>query len=425
MVRPRGIRGMAPFQRRWWPRYKWYFLLVLCALLVVYKLLLTSGAPPSFPLHARYATSIRYLWTKSLVVAADVHEGISSTNDSGNEVRDSRGGYKVEDDLMYFREDSDAVSSSFVENLVRALSRYESRTQNPDARNPTARRPIVYLATEAIPYFISNVLPAMESRFAKGSIVLVSGCTDPGPLLATVRHLKGNVGAEAVRHLSNQSEVLQYLLRLLDSPLLYRYFAQNCDVHHPKVACVPIGIDYHTMSVSSPPEAPEVQDGTLIAAAQNSLPWASRVKKVFLDFNVNTNKGLRGSLYYKFAMSSFVSYPLTGLKRPSLWEEYSKYAFVMSPPGNGYDCHRTWEALALGAVPIVLDSAQHLGNDKANELFRDLPVVIVHSYNEVTQENINRWYDEIAAHRRESGYYVMDKLFNKYWLSQILKVAQA
>jgi hypothetical protein len=28
--------------------------------------------------------------------------------------------------------------------------------------------------------------------------------------------------------------------------------------------------------------------------------------------------------------------------------------FVVSPPGNGYDCHRTWEAIYLGAVPIVL-----------------------------------------------------------------------
>jgi hypothetical protein len=29
----------------------------------------------------------------------------------------------------------------------------------------------------------------------------------------------------------------------------------------------------------------------------------------------------------------------------------SKY--VISPPGNGPDCHRTWEAMYLGAIPIV------------------------------------------------------------------------
>jgi hypothetical protein len=26
---------------------------------------------------------------------------------------------------------------------------------------------------------------------------------------------------------------------------------------------------------------------------------------------------------------------------------------VLSPPGNGNDCHRTWEALYLGAIPII------------------------------------------------------------------------
>ena len=27
---------------------------------------------------------------------------------------------------------------------------------------------------------------------------------------------------------------------------------------------------------------------------------------------------------------------------------------VLSPPGRGYDCFRTWEALALGTVPLVV-----------------------------------------------------------------------
>lgn len=27
--------------------------------------------------------------------------------------------------------------------------------------------------------------------------------------------------------------------------------------------------------------------------------------------------------------------------------------FVLSPPGNGPDCHRTWEAIYLGAIPVI------------------------------------------------------------------------
>ena len=34
-----------------------------------------------------------------------------------------------------------------------------------------------------------------------------------------------------------------------------------------------------------------------------------------------------------------------------------EYMLVASPPGNGPDCHRTWEAMYLGAVPVVLRDA--------------------------------------------------------------------
>ena len=46
-----------------------------------------------------------------------------------------------------------------------------------------------------------------------------------------------------------------------------------------------------------------------------------------------------------------------------------KYKFILSPPGAGFDCHRTWEALYLGAIPIVKTSS-------LDPLYKDLPVVI-------------------------------------------------
>ena len=41
-----------------------------------------------------------------------------------------------------------------------------------------------------------------------------------------------------------------------------------------------------------------------------------------------------------------------------MWlEHYGTHRFVLSPPGHGLDCHRTWEAILLGAIPIVVDCA--------------------------------------------------------------------
>lgn len=48
--------------------------------------------------------------------------------------------------------------------------------------------------------------------------------------------------------------------------------------------------------------------------------------------------------------------------------------FVLSPPGAGPDCHRTWEALLLGAVPVVLRSSL------AKSLYQDSAVYAVDNW---------------------------------------------
>jgi hypothetical protein len=56
------------------------------------------------------------------------------------------------------------------------------------------------------------------------------------------------------------------------------------------------------------------------------------------------------------------------LSRSQTWGEMCKYSFVLSPFGNGYDCHRTWEALLLGCIPIMKKS-------RIDSLFKYLPVL--------------------------------------------------
>jgi hypothetical protein len=52
-----------------------------------------------------------------------------------------------------------------------------------------------------------------------------------------------------------------------------------------------------------------------------------------------------------------------------------KYAFVISPHGNGLDCHRTWEALCLGCIVIVKKSP-------IDTLYTDLPVLIIDNWSD-------------------------------------------
>ena len=88
-------------------------------------------------------------------------------------------------------------------------------------------------------------------------------------------------------------------------------------------------------------------------------------------------------------------------------EDLTDSVFVVSPPGNGLDCHRTWEALLLGCYPIVQSST-------LDPLFQNLPVLIVKEWSEVTPELLERKYQEF--HSRS---WPRDPLYAPYWFKKI------
>ena len=84
-----------------------------------------------------------------------------------------------------------------------------------------------------------------------------------------------------------------------------------------------------------------------------------------------------------------------------------KHAFVLSPHGNGLDCHRTWEALCLGCIPIIKTSG-------LDQLFEGLPVWIVQDWTDVTETNMR---SKIEEFRNRTFQY--EKLTLGYWQSKI------
>lgn len=154
------------------------------------------------------------------------------------------------------------------------------------------------------------------------------------------------------------------------------------------------------------------------------------------------------------------------LNRAELWRRHGRYSFVISPPGHGLDCHRTWEALALGCIPITLaptptfatattdandvhtcetgDDRQY-GSSNAgavgpipdqskivgvsphsgswrNPLFNGLPVVVVQRWEDVTEDALHFWYDEYAACFDPStpqGRALTNALHLEYWCNAL------
>ena len=92
-------------------------------------------------------------------------------------------------------------------------------------------------------------------------------------------------------------------------------------------------------------------------------------------------------------------------ERLASWEKNIEYAFTISPFGNGLDCHRTWEALALGCIVIVQKSP-------LDELYSELPVLIVEKWSNITTELL---HTTIAAYRHKK--FDFSRITLKYWVS--------
>lgn len=106
------------------------------------------------------------------------------------------------------------------------------------------------------------------------------------------------------------------------------------------------------------------------------LPTSKRSIGILSSFSIETNSTER-SKAIEFSKSNSDVFQMPDFTTPKKYREMvSNSAFVLSPPGNGADCHRTWEAIYLGAIPIVLKKFWPF-----NHL--NLPVLVVEDWSEI------------------------------------------
>src|SRR5258708_18314805 len=106
------------------------------------------------------------------------------------------------------------------------------------------------------------------------------------------------------------------------------------------------------------------------SVAGESRPREEGIQQFCLDFAWNRSWGLRdyrrwhplvGTRFHdnrrrvtnKLRNRETVFCQPSPLTRTETWRRRGEYAFVMSPHGLGLDCHRTWQALALGHIVLT------------------------------------------------------------------------
>jgi hypothetical protein len=270
---------------------------------------------------------------------------------------------------MYF-----VASRSLLSICDHKITNPESESQRIPLTYPSCKGETIYCHPTAIRNFISNYLPNIKFPF-----ILVSGDSD-----TTI--------PEDIRNEVNY---------LLNHPLLICWYAQNCTEPSEKLKQLPIGLDFHTIERSTslwgPKQSLSQQEQDIFNLLSLNLPRLSKCYGNF-HFLMNTRYGRDRIEAYSQISQSLIFYEHIKTQRINCWKNMIKYKYVISPHGNGLDCHRTWEALALGCIPIIKSSSLDF-------MFVGLPVLIVNKWSEINQELLDTF--------KPSGN--LDKLRLSYW----------
>ena len=140
---------------------------------------------------------------------------------------------------------------------------------------------------------------------------------------------------------------------------LRAWFATNVELDARKLHPMPIGV--------ANPHWPHGDTAALKRVQQARL---SKSRLFDASFSLETNPKERRYCIEQTGLS---------VTPPRPFEEYlrgvSAAYFCISPPGNGLDCHRTWEALYVGTVPIVTRSL-------LTDRHPDLPLIVLDDWAE-------------------------------------------
>ncbi len=231
---------------------------------------------------------------------------------------------------------------------------------------------VVFLSAEKLPFFQNIILPQIHSNF----------------LLIT--------------HHGDQSITKDYL-EVVNSPKLIHWFAQNNQLEHPKITAIPIGLE----------DSWRHNNGIVKDFIKLRKKREHKIPRVLYGFNTNTNLLVRSKameILSKFELADRIDV------NPRKYRKIlNKYMFVASPEGNGIDCHRTWEALYLGTIPIVVGK-------KFYSQFEYFPGLILESWEELSEfkeKELIEIYKEKTALLGETPY-----IWENYWRDFIKKLKQ-
>lgn len=165
---------------------------------------------------------------------------------------------------------------------------------------------------------------------------------------------------------------------LLNHPFLLKWFGMNVHyILHDKLQPVPIGL--------ANDEWPHGNKDTLLSVAEEILP---RTDLVYCNYDISTNPNERTYALNRLSSASFITRDFNKYDFATYLRKVKTHKYIISPPGNSTDCHRVWEAIYLGTIPICLKSVPMV-------YFRDCPILFIDDWSQITEEFLLSKYETI------------------------------
>ena len=232
----------------------------------------------------------------------------------------------------------------------------------------------VFVKCGLLDLFVSRVLPAINSR-----IVLYIGNGEV-PLSACGTNLEA-----LVRH-----------------PMIHRVFAENRDVDIADVAAMPVGM--HPREIireNSVLELQRLAEGLQLDQKKNKVFGAWGDKRTLLHSR-NDRELAREFMQSHEGVCDY--FDVMGLHQ--FWRTMSGYRFMLSPWSHLHDTAKTFEALILKTIPIIMTGP-------FAQAYRDLPVVVIDDLEEINPENLQRWWLSLSGRFEDMSFVNSDFWWRK------------
>ena len=153
---------------------------------------------------------------------------------------------------------------------------------------------------------------------------------------------------------------------------------------------------------------------TLSDVNKRNIQIGNHENLVFSSFSIHTDclrrkdmKVNRKIIHNNLLINGIINYKLDYKK---FMYCLSKYKFVISPEGNGVDCHRHYEALLCGCIPIVEY------NEDIVKKYKGLPVLYTRDYTEINPQYLNMMYKKMILKK-----YNFNKLLINFFTDEEIK----